>query len=129
MPLYGVFQAGSNSDLSKNLSDVCPGQSYVFLDGTEDLAEVSASVAAARGTQGSSDNGGSFFASGGVAGGQVSIEGANEDVDAYYTEINSISLDANGNGAATDVGRGAFLRVAPTLSGSPETGVRVIWQR
>jgi hypothetical protein len=130
MPLYGVFQAGSNPDLSKNLSDVQPGQSYVLLDGTEDIAaETPASVAFARGTQGSDDNGISFFASGGTPGSQVSIQAAAEDEDQFYTEVNSISLDANGNGAATDVGRAAFYRVAPTESSSPVTGIRVIAQR
>jgi hypothetical protein len=128
--LYGTPQAGSNTtDLSKNLSDVCPGQSYVLLDGTEDFSEVANSVAFARGTQGSGDNGISFFASGGAAGGSVSIQGAAEDIDSHYTEVNSISLDANGNGAATDVGRAAFYRVSTSLSGSPETGVKVIAQR
>lgn len=129
MPLYGVPQAGSNPDLTKNLTDVCPGQSYTLLDGTEVFGDVTASVAFARGTQGSGDNGTSFFASGGAAGGQVDIEAANVDEDAFYTVVNSISLDANGNGAATDVGRAAFYRVKASLSGSPETGVTVIAQR
>lgn len=130
MPLYGAFQAGSNPDMSKNLTDVCPGQSYTLLDGTEDFSgEVMASVAFARGTQGSGDNGISFFASGGASGGSVSVEAANEDIDSHYTEVNQISLDANGNGACTDVGRAAFYRVVPTLGGSPESGVTVIAQR
>jgi hypothetical protein len=129
MPLYGVFQAGSNPDLSKNLSDVCPGQSYTLLDGTEDFGEVTASVAFARGTQGSGDNGVSFFASGGSEGDNVSIQAAAVDEDQFYTEVGSISLDANGNGAATDVGRAAFYRVAPGLSGSPVSGITVRVQR
>lgn len=127
--LYGTPQAGSNPDLTKNLTDVCPGQSYTLLDGTEDFGEVTASVAFARGTQGSGDNGISFFASGGASGGSVSIEAANEDLDTHYTEVGSISLDANGNGAYTDVGRAAFYRVKASLSGSPESGVKVIAQR
>ncbi len=46
MPLYGTPQSGSNSDLSKNLTDVQPGTSYVLLDGTEDISdETPASVA------------------------------------------------------------------------------------
>jgi hypothetical protein len=115
--------------LSKNLSDVCPGQSYVLLDGTEDFSEIANSVAFARGMQGGTDNGVSFYASGGAEGGSISIQGAAEDIDSHYTEIGSISLDANGNGAATDIGRAAFYRVSASLSGSPETGVRVIAQR
>jgi hypothetical protein len=129
MPLYGVFQAGSNSDLSKNLSDVCPGQSYTLLDGTEDFGEVAASVAFARGTQGSGDNGCSFFASGGSEGDTVGIQAAAVDEDQFYTEVGSISLDANGNGAATDVGRAAFYRVTSGLSGSPVSGITVRVQR
>jgi hypothetical protein len=129
MPLYGVFQAGSNPDLSKNLSDVCPGQSYTLLDGTEDFGEVTASVAFARGTQGSGDNGVSFFASGGSEGDNVSIQAAAVDEDQFYTEVGSISLDANGNGAATDVGRAAFYRVTSGLSGSPVSGITVRVQR
>jgi len=132
MPLYGVFQAGSNSDLSKNLSDVQPGQSYVLLDGTEDFSEISKSVAFARGTQGSTDAGMSFYATGIPSGGQVNIEGANEDVDASYAIVNTIVDDGSGSGAGgtTDAGRSAFYRVAP-IDGdsSPSTGVKVRVQR
>jgi len=129
MPLYGTPQAGSNPDLSKNLSDVCPGQSYTLLDGTEVFDEISASVAFARGTQGSGDNGVSFFASGGSEGDTVGIQASNVDEDDKYTEVGSMSLDAGGNGAYTDVGRAAFYRVTPGLSGSPVTGLTVIAQR
>ncbi len=130
MPLYGVPQAGSNSDLGKNLSDVCPGQSYVLLDGTEDFSEITASVAFARGTQGSTDAGMSFHASGMPPGGSVNIEVANEDDNALYTVVNAIVADANGNGSALDIGRSAFYRVAP-IDGdsSPAIGVRVRVQR
>ncbi len=130
MPLYGVFQAGSNPDLSKNLSDVCPGTSYVLLDGTEDISsEATASVAFARGTQGSTDAGMSFSASGGTPSGTVDIQVANEDEDDLYTTVNTIALDANGNGSALDIGRSAFYRVVPGGVGSPATGVRVRVQR
>jgi hypothetical protein len=130
MPLYGAFQAGSNPDLSKNLSDVQPGTSYVLLDGTEDFSEVFASVAFARGTQGSTDAGMSFSASGMPPGGSVNIEVANEDDGSLYTVVNSISADGNGNGSTIDIGRSAFYRVAPIDSGSsPAAGVRVRVQR
>ncbi len=129
MALYGAPQAGSNSDLGKNLSDVCPGQSYKLLDGTEVFTVITKSVAFARGTQGSSDNGVSFFASGGTLGDNVSIQASAVDEDDQYTEVGSISLDANGNGAFTDVGRAAFYRVVPGLPDVPVTGLTVIAQR
>ena len=130
MPLYGVFQAGSNPDMSKNLTDVCPGQSYTLLDGTEDFTgEVTASVAFARGTQGSGDNGVSFYASGMSSGDSVDIQGAAEDEDAKYAYLSTITPDTNGNGAVTDVGRAAFYRVAPLNNSSPVSGIRVIAQR
>ncbi len=133
MPLYGIPQAGSNPDLSKNLSDVTVGTSYVLLDGTEDIAaETPASVAFARGTQGSSDNGMTFFASGMGAGGSVNVQAANEDVDALYANVNTIVDDGSGNGVGgtTDVGRAAFYRVVPVGGdSSPATGVRVRVQR
>jgi hypothetical protein len=133
MALYGVFQAGSNSNLSKNLSDVCPGQSYVLLDGTEAIdGSHPASVAFARGTQGSTDAGMSFYATGMPSGGSVNIEGANEDVDASYAVVNTIVDDGSGNGVGgtTDTGRAAFYRVVPiNSSSSPTTGVKVRVQR
>ncbi len=129
MPLYGQLQPGSNPDMSKNVVEVQPGASYTLLDGTEEFGEVDASVAFARGTQGSSDNGMSFFASGGTLGDTVGIEASNVDEDDKYTEVGSMSLDAGGNGAYTDVGRAAFYRVTPGLSGSPVSGVTVIVQR
>ncbi len=128
--LYGAFQAGSNPDLSKNLSDVCPGTSYVLLDGTETFDEVSASVAFARGTQGSTDAGMSFYATGIPSGGQVDIQGANEDIEANYTTVNSIVPDANGAGGTTETGRAAFYRAVPLDSGSsPVAGITVRVQR
>ncbi len=130
MPLYGVPQAGSNSDLSKNLTDVQPGTSYVLLDGTEDISEETpASVAFARGTQGSTDGGMNFSASGGVPDTTIDIQVANEDEDEFYTTVNSIVLDASGNGSSLDLGRSAFYRVVPGGVGSPVTGVRVRVQR
>ena len=130
--LYGAPQAGSNRDLSKNLSDVCPGRSYVLLDGTESIdSGHPASVAFARGTQGSTDAGMTFYASG-LNGGSVNIQGANEDIDAMYANVNTIVDDGSGNGVGgtTDAGRSAFYRVVPVGSdSSPETGVRVTVQR
>jgi hypothetical protein len=133
MPLYGVFQAGSNPDLSKNLSDVQPGTSYVLLDGTESIAaETPASVAFARGTQGSNDGGMSFYATGIPSGGSVNIEGANEDIDASYAIVNTIVDDGSGSGAGgtTELGRAAFYRVVPVgADASPATAVKVRVQR
>ncbi len=131
MPLYGIRQAGSNPDLTKNLSDVAPGTSYVLLDGTESIdSGHKASVAFARGTQGSDDAGMSFAASGVPTGGTVSIQASNVDDDSMYTEVNLITPDANGNGSALDIGRSAFYRVVPLNSdSSPQTGVKVRVQR
>ena len=132
MPLYGAFQAGSNPDLSKNLSSVEPGRFYVLLDGTEAItAETPASVAFARGMMGSTDAGMTFQASG-LNGGSVNVQGSNEDVDALYANVNTIVDDGTGNGTGltTDAGRSAFYRVAPVgADSSPETGVRVTVQR
>jgi|SRR5689334_738857 len=130
MPLYGINQAGSNPDLSKNLTCVNVGDSYTLLDGTESISgDAPKSVAFARGEQGSGDNGMSFFASGMASTGSVDIEASNADVDALYTVVGSISPDANGNGAYTDVGRAAFYRVAPLDNSSPATGITVTVQR
>lgn len=129
MPLYGVPQAGSNRDSTKNLTCVNVGDSYTLLDGTEVFSEVTKSVAIARGEMGSGDNGMSFFASGMGASSQVDIEASNEDDDSLYTVVGTIASDSNGNGAYTDVGRAAFYRVVPSDTGSPATGIRVTVQR
>lgn len=129
MPLYGVRQAGSNPDLTKNLTAVGPGESYVLLNGTESLSGPTASVAFARGAQGSDDAGMTFSASGMTPSGTIDIQVANEDSNANYTTVNSIVCDANGNGSSLDVGRSAFYRVDPGAEGSPTPGVKVIVQR
>ncbi len=130
MPLYGQLQPGSNPDMSKNVVCVNVGDSYTLLNGTEDLSgESTASVAFARGAQGSDDGGMSFSASGMTPNGTIDIQVANENEDELYTTVNGISCDANGNGSSWDAGRSAFYRVDPGAEGSPASGVRVIVQR
>ena len=111
MPTYGTPQAGSNTtNLGKNLSAVCIGDTYVLFDGTETPEQGLTSVAMARATQGSSDNGISFFFSG-IPGDMVcGIQAANEDIDADYLTLAHID-GANGpTGAYTDIGRAPFWR-------------------
>lgn len=131
MPLYGVFQAGSNSDLSKNLSSVCVGDTYILFDGTETPAEGMTSVAFARATQGSGDNGITFFASGMPGDCTVGIQAANEDIDANYLTLAVLTGDAAGNAAYTDTGRAPFWRaILVTFGGaSPEVMPRVTVER
>jgi len=131
MALYGVFQAGSNPDMSKNLSSVCIGDTYILFDGTETPEAGLKSVAFARATQGSSDNGCTFYASGMPPDAVVSIQGSNEDIDANYVTLADITPDAAGNGAYTDVGRPPFYRaILSTWGGaSPESMPRVTVER
>ncbi len=117
MPAYGIPQAGSNRDLSKNLSAVCIGDTYVLFDGTETPVEGLKSVAFARATQGSSDNGITFFSSG-IPGDMIlAIQAANEDIDADYVTLAQIDGANGATGAYTDIGRAPFWR-AIILTGS-----------
>ncbi len=129
--LYGTPQAGFNGppNQGKNLSSVEVGEILTLLDGTETFGEVTTSIDFARGVNGTDDNGCSFFASGGTLGDTVGIEASAVDEDDKYTEVGSMSLDANGNGAYTDVGRAAFYRVRPGLVDAPVEGITVIVKR
>ena len=64
MPLYGIRQAGSNPDLTKNLSSVGPGTSYTLFDGTETPVDGLKSVAFALGQQGGNGGDKTFWCSG-----------------------------------------------------------------
>lgn len=114
MPLYGINQAGSNSDLSKNLTCVEIGDTYTLFDGTETSDVGTASVAFARGTTGSGDNGITFQATSMAAGYVIDVQSANQDLDAAYTTVAQLTPDASGNANYTDVGRSPFWRVKVT---------------
>lgn len=129
MPLYGVFQAGSNSDLGKNLSAVCIGDTYVLFDGTETPESGLKSVAMARATQGSGDNGITFQMVGGSEGSTVDIQSSNEDVDASYVVVMTLTADGSGNANGTDVGRSPFYRAVLGTDTSPSTMPKVIAER
>jgi len=117
MPLYGVPQAGSNPDLTKNLSSVGPGASYKLFDGTETPSSGLKSVAFALGEQGGNGGDKTFWCSGMTAGSVINIEAANEDVDAQYSSISGdLTPDANGNVGYADDGESAFYRAVLTTS-------------
>ena len=114
MPLYGIRQAGSNPDATKNLSDVAPGASYTLFDGTETPVLGMKSVAFARGAQGSGDNGITFDAAGMPSDMTIDVQVSNDDVDAHYTTVATLAASTSpdtGNTAYTDVGRSAFYRL------------------
>lgn len=114
MPLYGAAQAGYNrtSNQGLNLSAPGPGESATLFTGTEvspPVAGTTTSVAIARGTQGSGDNGITFKASGGAASTVVDIQSANSDVEAAYGTVGQIAGDGS-DGGYSDNGRAAFYR-------------------
>jgi hypothetical protein len=86
------------------------------------------SLAFARAMGGApADNGITFYASLLPAGSVIEIEGANENVDASYQVLATLSPDANGNASYTDIGRAAFFRAVLSTAGN--TMPRVIAQR
>jgi len=132
MPVYGTPQAGSNTaNPGKNLSAVCVGDTYVLFDGTETPEVGLASVAMARATQGSGDNGTTFYASGVPSDCQVGIQGANEDIDSHYLTLTVIDGADGEVGAYTDVGRAPFYRAILVTfgGGSPSAMPRVTVER
>jgi hypothetical protein len=130
MPTYGTPQAGSNSSLGKNLSAVCVGDTYILFDGTETAAGGLKSVAFARATQGSGDNGITFQVIGAPAGSQVDIQSSNEDVDASYVNVETLTADSSGNANYTDTGRSPFWRAVLGSGGaSPAVMPKVIAER
>ena len=124
MPAYGIAQPGYNvyPNQGLNLTSVISGESFTLFDGTETAAQGLKSVAFTRGPAPGivADNGITFYVSGGPAGAVVEIEGANINADGDYVVLNSITLDANGNGAYTDIGRASFFRaVLSTYTSGP----------
>lgn len=130
MPAYGVKQPGYNSDASKNLTSLQPGDGTLTLfDGTEAPAVGLASVAFSRGPSvGGADNGCTFDASGMGASADtvIDVQAANHDIDGEYFTVGQITADANGNGGYTDTGRSAFYRLqlsTYTSAGMPKVTV------
>lgn len=127
MPNYGVLQAGSNSDESKNLTDLIPGQ-WMYLFNAETPAEGQASVAFNRGpAPGTEVPSGIiftvFWATTPTA--QMDIEGANTDVDSQYIALGSV---INQNGYYSDAGGFAYYRAKQSVY-SAGGAVTVIAQR
>lgn len=114
MPLYGVAQAGSNPPPNQglNLTALIPGDFYELFTGAETPSNGLASVAIVRGTAPAfTDNGITFYVTGGAdTSTKIDIQGSNIDSDGDYYTLDTITPDANGNGAYTDVGRAAFYR-------------------
>lgn len=122
MNLYGSLQSGGV------LTALYPGESLALFAGMETPASGMKSLAFARAMGGApADNGITFYASLLPAGSVVEIEGANENVDASYQVLATLSPDANGNASYTDIGRAAFFRAVLSTAGN--TMPRVIAQR
>lgn len=123
MPLFGIAQSGFNPPPNQglNVTGLIPGESIVLWDGTETPASNVKSVAFARGYSPSANDGGTTFnlshmpsdmtvdvqACSAPAGGFASTSA----MDAAFAFLTTISPDANGNGAYTDVGRSEFYRL------------------
>lgn len=106
MAVYGVAQVGGV------LTALYPGDSMVLFDGTETPASGLKSVAFNRGPSPSSDDAGSTFYIAGIPPQMtVDVQGANADVDGQYLTLTTLSPDANGNAAYTDIGRAAYFRL------------------
>lgn len=100
-----------------------PGDYMTLFDGTEVVANGLKSAAFARGS-GASGVGQTFNLSGMPVGMTVDVQCAATDVDADYFTVNTISPDANGNGAYTDVGYSPFYRfkISAYTSGAMPVG-------
>lgn len=121
MPLYGSA-----------VKDVCPGENKALFDGTETAEAGLKSAAIARGTQGSTDAGSTFQATGQPADCRVTIQASNDDVDTHYMTVGLMPVpDANGNSFYTDTNRFAFYRaILSTFGGaSPSVMPTVLLQR
>lgn len=129
MPAYGHPKPGYNqADPGKNLAALYPGDPLTLLDGTETMVEGDASVAFARGMSWSMDDAGmTFLSHGSSASDVIDVQCANVDEDDHYTFAGTLTIDENGNGAYTDIGRSAFYRVKLTTLG--EAVPEVIVQR
>jgi len=116
MAVYDTPQAGSyRTTPGKNITCLDVGQHTVMFDGTETFSVGLASVAIARGTQGSVDAGITFNAQGMDASMTIDVQVAGENVDADFTTIAQLMPSAgspdSGNAAYTDVGRSPFYRL------------------
>lgn len=124
MPLYSSTQNPRCLDV---------GQSMQLFDGTETPAVGLKSAAFARGTQGSTDAGSTFWAQGMPAGMVIDVQEANTNADADYTSNGggqltpSMGSPDSGNSVFTDVGRSAFYRLyvsAYTSGAMPAAGAQ-----
>ncbi len=109
MPAYGTPQSGG-------LRQVGPGEHLTLLDGTEDDTAM-ASIAHARGYSGGQSEFMRTYWATGVGGETLTLEAANENVDASYGEIGTfVSVDspAGSNYFISDDGASAFYRVRKT---------------
>lgn len=113
MPIYGTPQAGSNTaGAAYNIRAVIPGDSFTFFDGTETVANGLASIAFNRGYSPTGSNNVTVYVQGAPASGfTIDLQGAMTNEEADYYTITTITPDANGNGAASDDGTAAFLRM------------------
>lgn len=120
--LYGVAQSGPNIvSPSLNIAVLYPGDPYTLFSGTETPVQGMTSVAFQRGPSPSGDNGISFFAQGMPSTSAIDIQASATDSDLDYQSVSgTLTPDANGNVAYTDVGRALFYRVILTtyVSGS-----------
>lgn len=112
MPTYGTPQAGYNPppNLGLNLTHLEIGDFITLVNASDAHAAGFKSVAFARGMTAAGSNTITFTVSGGTAADVVEIEAAAFDLDGNYTVVGTIVLDANGNGAYTDIGASPFYR-------------------
>jgi len=109
MPLYGTPQAGSNPTPGLNLTSVIPGDSFTLFDGTESAANGLASVAFNRGYSPNGSNTCTFYCEGIPASCTVDIQSANDDVEADYSTLASIT-SSTVPPAYTDIGTARYFR-------------------
>lgn len=137
MPVFGIPQAGGYGPPNQglNVTSVQPGQSLVLFDGTEAAALDLASVAFARGLQGSSDNGFTINITGMPVGMTVDVQACSPPAGGFasvaamgnaFSSVATIGPDANGNGFYTDVGRSAFYRLLISAYVSGTTPIAVV---
>ena len=128
MPLYGINQAGANTaGASHNLTSVSPGDSYTLFNGTETVSTGTASVAYSRGNSPSmNDAGQTFYLSGCANGTTVDIQTSNQDVAGTYFSVNTMTPNAAGNAAYTDIGRAQFVRAYIKAFVSGDTPVVIV---
>lgn len=109
MPVYGISQAGSNADATKNLTSLSPGDKFTLFDGTETPVSGLRSVAFSRGCNpGGGTAPTSFTASGMASDMRIDITSANDNVAADYVVQITLAPDANGNASYTDQGNSEF---------------------